>query len=118
STSTPGILKLSGGTLNTSASRNVTTAAIPNNISVTADSAITTTSTAATVDLNFTGTLTGTGGTLTFRNDAASGGGVFDVRLSGGNFTMARPIVIANGVSGTTRLGDFNTTGTTHTYNG
>jgi fibronectin-binding autotransporter adhesin len=115
STSTPGTLKLSGGTLNTS---NSTAASIPNAAVVTADSAITTTSTAATPVVNFTGTLSGTAGTLTLRNDAASGGGVFDVRFSGGDFTMGRPIVIANGVSGTTRLNDFNTTGTTHTYNG
>jgi fibronectin-binding autotransporter adhesin len=113
-----GTVFLSGGTLNTTATRTASSLPIVNNVAVTADSAITTTSTAGTVDLNFTGTLTGTAGTLTFRNDAASGTGVFEVRFSGGDYTMSRPIAIANGAAGTTRLSDFNTNGTTHTYDG
>jgi autotransporter-associated beta strand protein len=111
-----GTLFLSGGILNTTASRTV---AVSNNVVVTADSAITTTSAAAAPVFNFTGTLTGTGGTLTFRNDATTTTGVFSPRFSGGDFTMSRPIVIDNGAGGgTTQLNDFNTTGTTHTYTG
>ena len=64
-------------------------------------------------------TLTGTGGTLTLRNDGSATTGLFDVRFSGGDYTMNQPIVIDNGAGGgTTRLSDFNTSGTTHTYNG
>lgn len=114
-----GTLTLSGGTLNTTGSRSATSAPIPNNVSVAADSAITTSSNAGTVTLNFTGTLTGTGGTLTVRNDATTTTGQFDVRFSGGDFTMSRPVVIDSGAGGgTTRLNDFNSSGTTHTYNG
>jgi autotransporter-associated beta strand protein len=111
-------LTLSGGTLVTSANR-ATASALTQNVVVTADSALTTTSTAATVALPFTGTLTGSGGTLTIRNDATTTTGQFDVRFSGGDYTMARPIVIDNGAGGgTSRLSDFNTSGSTHTYNG
>jgi fibronectin-binding autotransporter adhesin len=114
-----GTLKLSGGTLNTTASRSISTAIIPNNVSVTADSAITTTSNAGTVTARFSGTLTGTGGTLTIRNDGAATTGVFDVSFSGGNYTMSRPIILDNGAGGgSVRLSDFNTAGTTHTYDG
>jgi autotransporter-associated beta strand protein len=113
-----GTLTLAGGTLVTTANR-MPGAALANDISVTADSAITTTSNAAAPLLPFTGTLTGTGGTLTLRNDAASTTGQFDVRFSGGDYTMTQPIVIDNGAGGgTTRLSDFNASGTTHTYNG
>ncbi len=67
----------------------------------------------------FSGTLTGTGGTLTIRNDASSTTGVFDVRFSGGDYTMSRPIDVENGSGGgTARLNDFNAAGTTHTYSG
>jgi autotransporter-associated beta strand protein len=116
-----GTLFLSGGTLVTSANRNANTAPVANNISLTADSAITTTSAAATVNLNLTGTLTATGGTLTFRNDAVATTGVFAPRFSTGDFTMGQPIVLDNGAGGgTTELADFNTNTipTTHTYNG
>lgn len=113
-----GPLTLSGGTLVTTANRAVG-AALPNNIVVTADSAITTTSNAATVGLPFTGSLTGTGGTLTIRNDGNSSPGLFDVTFRNGDNTMTRPIVIDNGANGgSTRINDFNTTGTTHTYSG
>src|SRR5205823_2666571 len=87
-------------------------APVANPIDLTADSAITTTSTAATVDLNFTGnTIGGSAGTLTFRNDAASGTGVFQPRFSGSGFDFTRPIAITNGSFGTTKLMSFNTTG-------
>ena len=111
-----GGLTLSGGTLVSSANRSVAAAT---NVSLTADSAITTTSTAASVALPFSGTLTGTAGTLTIRNDASSTTGVFDARFSGGDYTMSRPIFVDNGAGGgTARLADFNATGTTHTYSG
>jgi fibronectin-binding autotransporter adhesin len=110
-----GTLTLAGGTLTSTASRSTALSSVV----VTADSAITTTSNAATVNLPFSGTLTGTAGTLTIRNDGSSTTGQFDVRFSGGDYTMSRPIVIDNGAStGTARLSDFNISGTTHTYSG
>ena len=106
-----GALTLSGGNLVTTANRAVS-AALPNNIVVTADSAITTTSNAASVGLPFTGSLSGTGGTLTIRNDGTSSPGLFDVTFRNGDNTMTRPIVIDNGGNGgTARISDFNTTG-------
>ncbi len=113
-----GTLTLGGGTLTSSANR-AAGAALVNNVVLTADSAITTTSTAGTVALPFSGTLTGSNGTLTIRNDATSTTGQFDVRFSGGNYTMSQPIVLDNGAGGgTARLSDFNGTGSTHTYTG
>lgn len=109
-----GGLTLSGGTLASSASRSATAT----NVVLTADSALTTTSNSA-ANMPFSGTLTGTGGTLTIRNDGSSTVALFDVRFSGGDYTMSRPIDIENGAStGTARLSDFNTTGTTHQYDG
>jgi len=109
-----GTLTLSGGTLQITASHST---AMANNVVLTADSALSTTSTANPSILNFSGTLSGTAGTLTLRSDATAG--QLDVRFSGGDFTMSRPIVIDNGVTGgTARLTDFNATGTTHTYDG
>lgn len=109
-----GSLTLSGGTLVSSASRTATAT----NVVVTADSALTTTSNAAGgANMPFSGTLTGSAGTLTIRNDGSSTTGQFDVRFSGGDYTMSRPIVLDNGAStGTARLSDFNATGSTHTY--
>jgi fibronectin-binding autotransporter adhesin len=109
-----GTLTLAGGTLQTTASRST---AMPLNVVVTGNSVLSTTSTANPAILNFSGTLTGSAGTLTIRSDATAG--QFDVRFSGGDFTMARPIVIDNGsLGGSARLTDFNISGTTHTYNG
>jgi autotransporter-associated beta strand protein len=116
-----GALNLAGGTLTTTASRNLNTAPIPNPINVTADSAITTSSAATAVDLNLTtSSVGGSAGTLSFRNDGADGAGdVFDVRFSGGSFTFGRPIIITNnGSFGSTRLSSFNIAGTTQTFNG
>jgi autotransporter-associated beta strand protein len=113
-----GTLTLSGGTLVATSSR-ASSAALPLNVVVTADSAITTTSAAGTPTLPFTGTLTGSGGTLTIRNDAAATTGQFEVRFSGGDYVMSRPIVLNNGAGGgSVRLADFNSSGSTHTYNG
>jgi len=114
-----GTLILAGGTLSSTASRSVGTAPVANPVSLVADSAITTSSTASTVDLNLSNdSIGGTGGTLTFRNDAASGTGVFVPRFSGSGFNFARPVVIANGSFGTTRLDSYNTTGTMQTFSG
>jgi len=114
-----GILNLSGGTLSSTASRTTTTAPLTNPVNVNGDSAITTSSTSATVDLNLSNdSISGTAGTLTFRNDAPSGTGVFVPRFSGSSFNFTRPIVIANGSFGTTRLDSYNTTGTTQIFSG
>ena len=114
-----GTLNLSGGTLNTSAGRSVSTAPVANPVNLTADSSITTSSTAATVDLSFTNDIIGgSAGTLTFRNDGADAAAdQFEPRFTG-NFTFGRPIVIDNGALGKTRLSAFNTNGTTQTFNG
>src|SRR5439155_2144568 len=97
-----GTLQLSGGTLNTAVSRSPSTAGVFNAIDVTADSAIPTTSTAATVDLNLgSNSVSGAAGsTLTFRNDAGSGSGVFQPRLSGGGFTFTGTTAIVTGACG------------------
>lgn len=113
-----GTLHLSGGGLNTTASRSASTSPVANPIDLTTDAAITTTSTAGTVDLNFSSSSIGGTGTLTFRNDAASGGGVFQPRFSAGGLTLSLPIVVNNGVSGTTLLQSFNGTGTSQTFSG
>jgi fibronectin-binding autotransporter adhesin len=114
-----GALNLSGGKLNTTASRAASTDPIPNPIKLTADSAVTTSSTAGAVELNFTSnSIGGTGGKLTFRNDAASGTGVFQPRFSGSGFDFAQNIDIVNGAFGSTLLQSFNTTGSTQTFSG
>jgi autotransporter-associated beta strand protein len=113
-----GTLHLSGGGLNTSASRTPSSSPISNPIDLTTDAAITTTSTAASVDLNLSSSNIGGSGTLTLRNDAASGGGVFQPRLSAGGLILSLPLVINNGVSGTTLLQSLNGIGTSQTFNG
>jgi autotransporter-associated beta strand protein len=114
-----GTLHFSGGSLNTTANRTASTSPIANPLDITADTTITTTSTAGTVDLNFSsGSISGSAGTLTFRNDAASGAGVFQPRFSGGSFDFSLPVVINNGVSGTTLLQSFNALGSSQTFSG
>ncbi len=114
-----GTLNLSGGTLSSTASRTPASAPVANPITVTANSAITTASTAATVDFNLSNdSIGGSAGSLTFSNAAASGTGVFEPRFSGSGFNFSLPITIANGVAGTTRLDSFNTIGTTQTFSG
>ena len=114
-----GTLHLSGGTLTTSANRNASSAPVPNPLDVTADSAITTSSTASTVDLNLsTSSLSAAPSTtLTLRNDAASGSGTFQPRFSGG-FTYPGNIAIVNGSFGSTKLQSFNTGANDQTFNG
>jgi autotransporter-associated beta strand protein len=112
-----GTLFLSGGALDISANRGAGDD-IANNISLTADSSIITTSNASNVNVNFSGTLTGSAGTLTIENVGANAAGdTFTARFSGGTFTMSRPIVLTGG-TGQVLLTDFNVAGTTHTYNG
>src|SRR6185369_10116166 len=72
-------ISFSGGTLNTTFSRPGVT--VDNPINVTADSAITTTSSEATVDLILRGNAVGGAGKLTIRNDAPSGIGVIRSQL-------------------------------------
>jgi fibronectin-binding autotransporter adhesin len=114
-----GALNLNGGTLTVTANRAATTAPVANPLNLTADSSLTTSSTATTVDLNFTGVPSGSAGTLTIRNDGADGAGdVFQPRFTAGGFTFNRPIVIDNGAIGQTKLMFFNTNGTTQTFSG
>ena len=112
-----GTLHLSGGTLNITADR---TAVVSNPIDLTADSAITTSSAATSVIVDFSNsTVGGSAGTLTFRNDGADGVlDTFKPRFSGGGFTFSRPVVIDNGGTGKTELNSFNTTGSTQTFSG
>jgi fibronectin-binding autotransporter adhesin len=119
-----GALNLAGeGTsFNITQSRDVTMFPVPNPINVTANSAITTTQgAAATVDMNLTGNLTGSGGvTLSFRNDAAAGTNQFEPRLSGSGFSFASNIAIVAGLNAatrTTRLNLANASGT-QTFSG
>jgi len=113
-----GILHLSGGGLNTSATKSPTSSPVANPIDLTTDAAITTTSTASGgVDLNLSSSSIGGSGTLTFRNDAASGGSLFQPRFSAAGLVLALPIVVNNGVSGTTMLQSYNLSGTSQTFN-
>src|ERR1019366_1134414 len=116
-----GTLHLSGGILSSTASRTPSSAPVANPIDVTANSFITTSSTAATVDLNLSSsTIGGSAGSITFSNAAASGTGLFHPRFSGSGFNFGLPIGIANGgVAGpTTPLNSSNTTGTDQTFSG
>jgi autotransporter-associated beta strand protein len=122
-----GTVFLSGGNLATSVTRDVTTDPISNPITMTQDAAIVTvfggvTPPSDVSDANFTGVLSGTAGTLTFRNDAPAAGAnpdtQFEPRLSA-DFTFTRPIVIAEGLNSptrTTRLSSANTG--TQTFSG
>jgi fibronectin-binding autotransporter adhesin len=109
-----GSLKLSGGTLNATATRTVV---VSNPFNLTANSTVTTTSTAASAIFEFSSnSVTGTGGAvLTFRNDGADAGtDVFRPRFSGNGFNFANSIVLAAGSTGTpgaTELNLFNTAG-------
>jgi autotransporter-associated beta strand protein len=114
-----GTLNLSGGRLNTSANRDVTTDPVLNPINVTADTIVSSSSTATTVNLNFSSNnIGGSGGTLTFRYDGANDAGdTFQPRFSGNGFDMPRNIVV-NNTTGKTVLGFFNLTGTSQTFSG
>jgi autotransporter-associated beta strand protein len=112
-----GTLNLSGGKFNASASRTVAT---PNAINLTADSSITTSSAATTVDFDLSSnSIGGSAGTLTFKNEGADAStDIFSPRFSGSGFNFARDIVIDNGTTGKTELNSYNTTGTTQTFSG
>jgi autotransporter-associated beta strand protein len=103
-----GTLHLSGGKFNTSASRAASSAPVSNPIDLTTDAAITTTSPAASVELNLNGSSIGGSGTLTFRNDGNSISGVFSPRFTAGGLVLALPIVINNGAIGSTMLQSYN----------
>jgi fibronectin-binding autotransporter adhesin len=128
-TGTTNTVNLSGGALSCSATRTV---AFFNPVNVTANSAITTTSTASTPNFDF-GDTTSTsvpfnisgGVTLTLRNDGGDAAtDQLRVRLFGGNstpgaFTISAPIDMPNGSAGSTvELSSFNTTGTFQTFSG
>ena len=112
-----GTLHISGGKINATASRTVAT---PNPVDLTADSAITTSSAAATPQFEFSSdSIGGSAGTLTLRNDGADAAtDQLDVRFSGGGFTFSRPIVIDNGSTGKTRMSSFNVNPTGQTFAG
>ena len=111
-----GTLTFNGGTLKIQGSRST---ALVNNLVITADTVFTARTGPANATALFGGTLTGTGGTLTILSAPTSTSGLFDVRFSGGDYTMARPIVLDNGAgAGSVRLNDVSVSGTTHTYSG
>ena len=105
-----------GGNLGTTGDRNAIV--VPNDITISANTEITTTSTAAAADFRFTGTLGGSTGTLTIRNDGADAASdVFLCWFGGSGFTFSRPIVIDNGAVGTIQL-NFNNSSGTQTFSG
>lgn len=114
-------VKLNGGALNSSASRTISSNPITNPVNVVADSAITTTSAAGTVNMAFTSnSIAGSAGTtLTFRNDGADGAGdTFKPRLSGSGFDYQGNVKVDNGATGKTQLEFANTGATIQTFSG
>ncbi len=102
---------LNGGALNTSATRTVNLA---NPIQLTADSAITTTSTASTPNFDFSSNnpVTFTGAqTLTLRNDGGDQStDQLRIRFLGGGFEISNPIDMPNGsTNSTVEFTSFNT---------
>jgi hypothetical protein len=106
-------LVMAGGTL--TATSQLT--GLTNPLIVTADSFITTTNTAASAGLIFgTNSVSGVG-KVTFRNDAPSGTGIFNVSFSGFGPSFAPgPIEIANGAFGTTVLHSKNQAAGSETF--
>ena len=105
-----GNLNLAGGTFSTTASRSPSSAPLTNNIILTANSTIATTSAAGTVDLNLSGSINATAGSLTFSNANTAGTNIFQPRLSGEGLTLNQSLVIANGTpTNTTLLQSVNT---------
>jgi autotransporter-associated beta strand protein len=106
-----GTLILNGGKLNNTANRSGADV-IANPVSLTANSEVTVTTSAANPVMNFTNnSVSGDGtSTLTFRNDGADQAtDTFRPRFSGSGFTLSNPIVIDNGATGKTELEFFNT---------
>ncbi|HEX4416110.1 MAG TPA: autotransporter-associated beta strand repeat-containing protein [Lacipirellulaceae bacterium] len=119
-----GTLVLAGGTLDTTLSRDPSVNPIPNPVSVTGNSSITTNRATvdSTVNVNFTSnSVGGTAGTLTLQNIATSSiASQFEVQFSGSGFDFGRPIVIAAGLNNanrTARLNSGNASGT-QTFSG
>jgi fibronectin-binding autotransporter adhesin len=117
-------INLQGGALSCSASRTV---AFFSPVNITANSAITTTSAAATPNFDFGDTTTGapfniSGGVtlITLRNDGGDAAtDQLRVRLFGSGFTISTPIDMPNGTaSSTVELSSFNTTVGTQTFSG
>lgn len=112
-----GTVNLAGGTLGLTGTRNLNTGILANGINLTADSIIqnTTTATAGTRNFPFGGPVTALGGTLTIRNIATGNfTNIMHLRLHGGGFTFARPVVFDNSLAGsaannTARLGFYST---------
>jgi fibronectin-binding autotransporter adhesin len=111
---------LNGGTLNETVSRSGAGQIVANPVQVTANSSITSTSTAATPIFEFSGALTGTAGkTLTFQDNAATAT-QFKPRFSG-SFTMDANIDMPTGtgaLAATSQLESFNPVSTTQTFTG
>ena len=107
-----GTLVLAGGTLDTTLNRDPSVNPVPNPVSVTANSSITTNraATDTTVNVNFTSnSISGSGGTLTLQNIATSSiASQFEVQFSGSGFDFSRPIVIAAGLNAANRTTRFN----------
>lgn len=111
------VVNLAGGTLNFTTTRNVGNGStITNPINVTADTAITSTSTFWTV-VPFTASSFNASAKITFRNDAPSGASEFNPTISAANsgFSVG-PIEIANGAFGTTMLTSLSGLNATQTY--
>jgi len=112
-----GTINLSGGTLGLTGTRNLNTGILPNALNLTADSILqnTTTATAGTRNFPFGGPVSASGGTLTIRNIATGNfTNIMHLRLHGGGFTFARPVVFDNSLAGsavnnTARLGFYST---------
>jgi autotransporter-associated beta strand protein len=115
-------VKLNGGALNSSANRSISSNPVSNPINVVADSAITTTSAAATVNMAFTSdSITGTSGkTLTLRNDGgADNTKLFMPRFMGSGFDFQSNIaVVSSGTGAKTQLQFANTGTTVQTFSG
>jgi autotransporter-associated beta strand protein len=109
-----GNLVLNGGTLLSSAARTVATA---NPVILTADSTVATTSTSTSANFEFSGSIGGSAGTLSFVNNSASTG-TFKPRFSGSGFNFSRPIVMTPGQLSFVQLNFFNTNSTDQTLSG
>lgn len=109
-----------GGSLNSTTDRTASSDPIANPIVITQPTMITTASTSATVNMNFTGSITATAGSITFRNEGADAGiDTFEPRFTQtSDLTLGIPITIDNGTIGLTRFSSFNGPGTTQTFNG
>jgi len=117
-----GTLNFAGGSLNIAADRGAGANILANPLDLAANATIAAAGGAGfttTRNATFSGTFTGSAGTLTLRNvDGTTVGSVFAVRMTGSGFTFARPIVLGQGGdTGTVQLTLANATGT-QTFDG